>query len=317
MNRPGARVPDPTERINAAITDGWSRWLPHGALQLLGAIAASEEAGITGDLDEVDEGPIGWLVSARGGVEHRNGVDPEEVSDRGARPDDLELVRRGDAIARRLGMTPLRSLADDARFLIRCGLVERTDDGETIQWRVAWPVPLPEERLPLTPQERAQEDRIRWSALHHHATIAVVTWLTEHRHSEVTTTLAQVAAACRLDVESARQALIDSADFDWDTTADLTRAEPTQPLTLIWAPVEAIELDAVDAGSGVARTITVAELADTIGADVADVRRALHRLIRAGRMSVTPDPGSVRVDQPLQVIYWADGPGPSAVRPDR
>src|SRR5581483_3246755 len=182
--------PSPTERVCTALGDGWLRWLPSGALQLLGAIATAEEAGIEGDLDEVDDGPVAWVIEGRGGIEHRDGREPEELAAEGADPGDVELARRGDAIAARLGMPPLRSVGDDARFLIRCGLVERVDDRGTICWRVAWPVPLPEERLPLTPTERAHEDTIRWSHLHHQATVAVVDWLADHDHSEVVTTLA-------------------------------------------------------------------------------------------------------------------------------
>ncbi|WP_374212906.1 DUF6042 family protein, partial [Frankia sp. CiP3] len=81
--------------------------------------------------------------------------------------EDMDAFLRGrariDAAAAELGLPPPRTVADTATYLVAADVLCRIVKDGTILLVPAWPVPLPEEQLTLTDEERRAEDAQRWN----------------------------------------------------------------------------------------------------------------------------------------------------------
>ena len=64
--------------------------------------------------------------------------------------------------------------ADLIELMLRIGLLERVGADGQIWWRIADPLPLPGERLPLSEAEISTEDSIRWHRVHYENSQAII-----------------------------------------------------------------------------------------------------------------------------------------------
>jgi hypothetical protein len=124
--------------------------------------------------------------------------------------------------------------------MCRLGLLHRLGDIEAAatRWQVARPLPLPEERIPLSDAERDDEDRMRWQGLHYRHAQQLIGRFVAHDLDTMTTSLTQLARLLKVDINDAREAVLvllgECGDFSADH--DIERIEPHQVfnLTVDW-----------------------------------------------------------------------------------
>jgi len=109
------------------------------------------------------------------------------------------------------------------------------EDG-AIRFRPTWPLPLVEDVLPLTPEERAEEDQHRWRDLHYgtgQRIIALFEPLADNRKDALTTSLERLGRRLGLAPDSVREGilvLLDEGDFS--VNVDIARMPQHKVFTL-------------------------------------------------------------------------------------
>jgi hypothetical protein len=99
--------------------------------------------------------------------------------------------------------------------------------------RSADPLPLPDERLPLSPQEAAEEDALRWERIHYDNAQSIIRLFVDDDLDVLSTTLADLARRLELPVESVREAiLVLLGEGDFAASVDVERIAARQPLEL-------------------------------------------------------------------------------------
>jgi hypothetical protein len=209
------------------IQSGWLRWLPHSALILYMAVVDVALYGL-GDLTGGLDARV-WLSEEE---EEREYPDDPELSALLARSKDR--LRRAAAAA---GMPEVVTNRDLLELMRRLGLVFCTEEEGRARWRPVSPLPLPDECIPLLPEEEADEDAIRWHGLHAGNSYRVITKFKDEELTTLRTSIADLAADVGLDTESTRhavEALLEDGDFT--ATADPARvtAEDEFALTVDW-----------------------------------------------------------------------------------
>ena len=115
-----------------------------------------------------------------------------------------------DAAAESMGVQPVRTLFDALEYMVACNVVTRSiADGET--WFALNPgAPLPTEVLPMTADEQAAEDSLRWRHLNEPHVQDIIGLFHPGDADPPTmrrTSLQKLARELRLDVETTRIAL--------------------------------------------------------------------------------------------------------------
>jgi hypothetical protein len=117
-----------------------------------------------------------------------------------------------------LGVPPVRTMGDLLTFMVAAGVLIRSESDSVKTLRLNPSVPLPDEVLPLTAEERAREDEFRWGELHEPTAQEIIPLFDPDgsQHDRLVTSLERLARQLDVPVESARArllALIKSDDF--------------------------------------------------------------------------------------------------------
>ena len=243
---------------------GWLRYLPPASILFMGALANQ------GPLNKVDlgdwiragcrDGERGWDAEAwdpvkvwtdeewqqaRDAEEHgpfpfafgpddpadAAGANAEEIEDR-----ERELAR-SDAYSQALGIAPVRTMADVLRYMIACGVVIERTEGEDVVYDLNPDVELPAEVLPLSDEDRAREDSLRWQDVHEATAQSIIRLFDpdgEDRPERKRTSLTRLARELDSDFESVRAGVLNLLDEgDFTTTIDIEDAAPPQAFELV------------------------------------------------------------------------------------
>ena len=209
---------------------GWPQFLPGEALLLQNAVELAAHEGLTGELDEQAPGTsVADLLSDMGGYDGSAwGSLERELEEH---PEDLEqahLIASGseqlDRYGRTLGLGSVRTISDLLRLMQAVGLIERLDEDGEVRWRPAEHVPLPEERLPLTADEKALADRRRWQDLHYASGQQIIRFFVDENVDGVSTSLEALASELDMDPEDVRQGiLVLLGEGDFSASVDIER----------------------------------------------------------------------------------------------
>jgi hypothetical protein len=216
---------------------GWTRHLPRSAFTIYQAVLELHVDDVAGEIDDRPLGSrIGGLLAQIGGL--RGGVWDEQEADLLHNPDPEEEALLEDAKARLVraeaahGMT-VTTNADLIELMRRLGVIERTEDEGAVRWRSADPLPLPAERLPLSPQEVADEDVMRWERIHYDNAQSIIRLFVDDDLDVLATTLADLGQRLELPVESVREAiLVLLGEGDFTASVDVERIDARRPLEL-------------------------------------------------------------------------------------
>jgi Family of unknown function (DUF6042) len=202
-------------------TSGWNKFLPRQALWLHMVVATATVKDLDGSLDDLIDsfgrdafdrdtggldGPVWWTFP-----------DQDETDD-----EQLAMDRASqevfEAVLERAARVPPRSVRELAMLMADFGVFEREFVGDVERWRSPEVLPLVAERLPVSEQFTAEEDRLRWRSLHEDSAQAIIRHLIDvlGEPDEVLTTLARLAADTGLDLGDLRfgiAALLDDGDF--------------------------------------------------------------------------------------------------------
>jgi hypothetical protein len=222
---------------------GWLRWLPHSALVLHMAVVTAAVNDLDGDIDDqAEDDALDGLADLAGGLDAPVWLSEEE--EEREHPDDPDfpdlLARSKDRLRRAAAAADLPEVItnrDLLELMRRLGLVSRVEEEGCVRWRPVSPLPLPDERIPMLPEEEAEEDAIRWHGLHASNSYRVITKFKDEELTTLRTSIAELAADIGLDKESTRyavEALLEDGDFT--ATADPARvtAKDEFALTVDW-----------------------------------------------------------------------------------
>jgi hypothetical protein len=113
------------------------------------------------------------------------------------------------------------------------GLVARVEKDGEVRWRPADHIPLPEDKLPLTADEKATADRRRWHDVHYAGSQQIVRLFVDKDVETVQGSLAALAAELEMDSEDVRQAiLVLLGEGDFSASVDIERALAATPFDL-------------------------------------------------------------------------------------
>jgi hypothetical protein len=111
-------------------------------------------------------------------------------------------------------------------FMVACRVLSTSGSGNETRYEINPAAPLPSEVLPLSDEERADEDRRRWAELHEPAAQKIIGLFhegeanTERRQ----TSLQRLAREIGMDVESARAGVLNLLqDGDFTATVNVLR----------------------------------------------------------------------------------------------
>jgi hypothetical protein len=161
--------------------------------------------------------------------------------------DHAERVAAYDKMVRRMGRRPVQTAEQVLDLMVAIGLVEvDAHDGEQ-GLRLATNPPLPTEALPMTPEERAEEDRLRWQSRYGRLSQTVLQLFIDEEtggpgRTALPATLDRLAASTGADPEDVRHAvmvLINEGDVSAHRhggPVDVERLEPHQRFDLVLDP---------------------------------------------------------------------------------
>jgi len=231
----------PEETVGRLMSDylrsGWMRHLPRNAFTIYEAVLWLHVDDIAGEIEEQPLGSwVGEHIAQIGGL--RAGVWDEQEVELLCNPDPDEAALFDDAKARlarteaALGLT-VRTNADLIELMRRLGVIGRTEDEGDVHWRSTDPLPLPDERLSLSPEEIAEEDELRWERIHYDNAQSILRLFVDDELDELPTTLADLGERLELPVESVREAaLVLLGEGDFTASVDVGRIDAKQPLKL-------------------------------------------------------------------------------------
>lgn len=168
-----------------------------------------------GELDDPDNLWVG--VVAPNGLDEPCDPTPREC-DQDRVEAELKLWEEWQtyAMARDRPMTTCRHIVE---FLIELNVIERREDESGVSWTVVSPLPNVEEVLPLPPERREHESKIRWQESFAQASRTITDWIDQHRvpgadMAEIEISLQNLADQAGLDPEDARHGLAILLDED-------------------------------------------------------------------------------------------------------
>lgn len=146
-------------------------------------------------------------------------------------------LARSDVYSRALGIAPVRTMAAVLQYMIACGVVIERTEGENVVYDLNPDVKLPSEVLPLSDEDRAKEDSLRWQGVHEATAQSIIRLFDPdgaERPERKRTSLTRLARELDSDFESVRAGvpnLLDEGDFT--TTIDVEDAAPHQVFELL------------------------------------------------------------------------------------
>ncbi|MDQ3150450.1 MAG: DUF6042 family protein [Actinomycetota bacterium] len=241
---------------------GWARYIPAGAILILGALANH------GPLNRVElgdwmraarrQGENGWDAPAwdpvkvwtddewqrvrANEVDSPFGFDPDEPADAaGVNAEEIERreeeLARSDAYSAGLGLGPVRTMGELLQYLIACGVLAEQRDGEKVMYDLNPDVALPSEVLPLSNEDRATEDTLRWRDVHEATAQSIITLFDPDGDDPPEwkrTSLQRLARELDSDVESVRAGVLNLLnEGDFNTTINVEQAAPHQVFELV------------------------------------------------------------------------------------
>jgi hypothetical protein len=241
---------------------GWMRYMPPASILIMGALANQ------GPLNKVDlgawvrtgcrDGERGWdaegwdpvkvwtdeeWLQAKKAEEHGPfAFGPDDPSDAaGANAVEIEdrerELARNDVYGQALGIAPVRTMAGVLQFMIACGVVIERTEGEDVIYDLNPGVELPAEVLPLSDEDRAKEDSLRWQDVHEATAQSIIRLFDpdgEDRPERKRTSLTRLARELDSDFESVRAGVLNLLDEgDFTTTIDVENAAPHQVFELV------------------------------------------------------------------------------------
>jgi hypothetical protein len=227
-------MPGSTQPDFDLVGTGWIRILPEPAYRAVTSLQALRREPVLGDLDALLDGGHLWIAG--------DGLDvPFEPAGRLERADDdAQWVRRWERFGEYAGQLalPMDTPRDAIELLRVAGVVERVERSGAVCWRSVAPVPLAEDVLALSAEERAREARVRWLLAFEAAERRVSAWLAEQPGGSLTyTSLARLGARLALDVEDVRYGLAHAIEHH-GTVACVPAPEaatPSEPLAIAFA----------------------------------------------------------------------------------
>lgn len=228
---------------------GWARWLPPTALFAYMAVMFLHLHDVPGDLDDQPPGStFRRLLDSVGGLDGP-AWDEEDRPGEGGREDPARAeaarrrIERTSRIARRAGMAGVETNRDLFELMRRLGIVERIEEAGQVRWLTPSPLPLPEERIPMSRQERIREDRLRWGELHYRPARRIVDCFVALGLTAAATSLERLAQLLEADVEAIREAvLVLLEDRAFRASADVERLTGGEPFEL-WVDRELLDED--------------------------------------------------------------------------
>lgn len=241
---------------------GWVRYTPPASILFMGALANH------GPLNKVDlgdwvragcrDGERGWDAEAWDPVkvwtdeEWQQAREAEEHGPLAFGPDDpadaaganaVEIedrereLARSDVYSQALGIAPVRTMADVLQYMIACGVVIERTESEDVVYDLNPDVELPAEVLPLSDEDRAKEDSLRWQDVHEATAQSIIRLFdpdSEDRPERKRTSLTRLAREFDSDFESVRAGVLNLLDEgDFTTTIDIEDAAPHQVFELV------------------------------------------------------------------------------------
>lgn len=193
---------------------GWLRWLPRVAFDLNMLVASLTLDEADGDPWSQPEDSRARLVAdsvggpdASAWVHERDEREREQMSEREIRHEDRHIARLLELL-RPHGLTEHSRARDLLELMGHLGLfADEAGAGDEPRWRVVDPLPLPEERLALSDQEREQEAEIRFDDVFATLRSSLTGLLVDQPRDTVKTTLSRLAGRLDADPEDVRQAL--------------------------------------------------------------------------------------------------------------
>ncbi len=121
--------------------------------------------------------------------------------------------------------------------MIACGVVIGRTEGEDVVYDLNPDVELPAEVLPLSDEDRAEEDSLRWQDVHEATAQSIIRLFDpdgEDRPERKRTSLTRLARELDSDFESVRAGVLNLLDVgDFTTTIDVEDAAPNQVFELV------------------------------------------------------------------------------------
>jgi hypothetical protein len=150
------------------------------------------------------------------------------------------LLERMDSYCRGVGVEPVHTMGQLLDLMLSCGVVLARTDGPEPVYELNPEALLPQEVLPLSDEDRENEDRLRWEDVHEATAQAVIKLFEPHNEKplgSMTTSLARLARTLGNDFESVRAGLtnlLESGEFT--TSIDIAGAGPRDEslLTVEW-----------------------------------------------------------------------------------
>lgn len=219
---------------------GWLRWLPEVSWtlnMLVSCLTLDEAPGSPWDqpsgsraaavLSRLDRDASAWAV------------EDDELT-RAESPSEFEFDRNRRAritgALEPFGFGPGSSTGDVLELMRTFGLVTvEVDDDGVEAWRVVDPLPLPEERLRLSSEERAEEARHRLDDMYGPLQSSLAGLLSNDPADTVRTSLARLGERLNADPDDAREALLlvlESRSFTANRDVSRLRADQVFEITI-------------------------------------------------------------------------------------
>jgi hypothetical protein len=242
---------------------GWQRYLPPASILIAGALASDgpmtkdalrDEWVRTGHQDgergwEADPwDPVKvwtdeeWQEAKREAEDGPFAYGPDSPPDAaGANAAEIEehewQLARSDGYARALGLEPVGTMGGVLDYMLAAGVVvQRQEDGRVV-YALNPDVGLPSEVLPLSEEDRAAEDSLRWRDVHESTAQAIIRLFQpdgEEPLDRKRTSLTRLARELDSDFESARAGVLNLLQ-EGDFTATIESRTPRRIRSSSWS----------------------------------------------------------------------------------
>jgi hypothetical protein len=255
---------DPSARVAAFqavyFHQGWSRHLPMSAIMLFFEVVKAPRT----RAELHDRLAAGWgsqgldgpafeplkqwteesLAELRAGPAFFDDDEDDDISAADVMAEEAEQrdqhIAQLDGYAVALGVAPVRTMGNVLDFMAACGVLTITGPGEDGLFNLNPHASLPSEALPIAPEQRRHEDRMRWAPLHAPTVQAITDMFDPDAEQPATvrrTNLERLAQELGTDTETVRAGLVCLLEQpDFTASADIERVREHQvfEITVDW-----------------------------------------------------------------------------------